>query len=162
MRRRFRGVVGSEYLPHLPQGAVNDNGTRNEDLTRLTFQPEQFDAILTLDVLEHVPDYAAALRECARVLKPGGRMYFTVPFSNASDTVVRARVRPNGNIEHLMEPEYHLDSLSPNGILCFYNYGYDLLDAATNAGFSDAYVFLYSSIEFGYLGEAQSIFVCVK
>jgi SAM-dependent methyltransferase len=33
-----------------------------------------FDAVLSTQVLEHVADPAAHLRECARVLKPGGRL----------------------------------------------------------------------------------------
>jgi SAM-dependent methyltransferase len=35
------------------------------------------DAVLSLDVLLFVPDKAAALRECARILRTGGRLGFT-------------------------------------------------------------------------------------
>lgn len=38
------------------------------------------DAILHTETLEHVADYAGFLAECARVLRPGGEMCFTVPF----------------------------------------------------------------------------------
>ena len=38
------------------------------------------DAILHTETLEHVVDYAGFLAECARVLRPGGEMCFTVPF----------------------------------------------------------------------------------
>lgn len=38
-----------------------------------------FDAVLLLDVLEHVPDDAAVLREIARVLRPGGMLILSVP-----------------------------------------------------------------------------------
>lgn len=38
-----------------------------------------FDAVLLLDVLEHVPDDAAVLREIARVLRPGGTLILSVP-----------------------------------------------------------------------------------
>jgi SAM-dependent methyltransferase len=39
-----------------------------------------FDAVVLTEVLEHVPDPVAALREQWRILKPGGRILVTVPF----------------------------------------------------------------------------------
>jgi ubiquinone/menaquinone biosynthesis C-methylase UbiE len=39
-----------------------------------------FDAVLCSEVLEHVPDPVAVLRELARLLKPGGSMILTAPF----------------------------------------------------------------------------------
>ncbi len=37
--------------------------------------PEPYDGIVILGVMEHIPDYAAALRQYQRLLKPGGRVY---------------------------------------------------------------------------------------
>lgn len=50
------------------------------DVQALPFRDAAFDAIKITEVLEHVPDTAAALRECCRVLRPGGRLVATVPF----------------------------------------------------------------------------------
>jgi SAM-dependent methyltransferase len=44
------------------------------DATALPFQNETFDAAFLVTVLGEIPDQDAALRELARVLKPGGRL----------------------------------------------------------------------------------------
>lgn len=49
------------------------------DAAHMPFSDGQFDALLVADVLEHLPDDAAALREFWRVLKPGGVVLLTVP-----------------------------------------------------------------------------------
>ena len=41
------------------------------------FRDAAFDAVTLFDVLEHVEDCAGALGECARVLRPGGRILLT-------------------------------------------------------------------------------------
>ncbi len=38
-------------------------------------QPGSFDAITCMEMLEHVPDPASVLSACARLLKPGGRLF---------------------------------------------------------------------------------------
>jgi SAM-dependent methyltransferase len=42
-------------------------------------------------VFEHVPDDARGFSELRRVLRPGGKMLFTVPLFDAPDTVDRVR-----------------------------------------------------------------------
>ncbi|HLC29412.1 MAG TPA: class I SAM-dependent methyltransferase [Dehalococcoidia bacterium] len=49
------------------------------DITSLPFRDEQFDAVVCVDVLEHVDDDGAALREVRRICKKGGRLVATVP-----------------------------------------------------------------------------------
>jgi ubiquinone/menaquinone biosynthesis C-methylase UbiE len=41
-----------------------------------------FDAILCTEVLEHVPEPIAAIRELSRILKPGGRIFVTAPLGS--------------------------------------------------------------------------------
>jgi SAM-dependent methyltransferase len=49
------------------------------DLLHLPFPDASVDRVIASEVLEHIPDDAAALAEIARVLKPGGRVAVTVP-----------------------------------------------------------------------------------
>jgi LSD1 subclass zinc finger protein len=50
------------------------------DLHRLPFADGTVDGIICTNVLEHVADASACIAEIARVLKPGGHLYVTVPF----------------------------------------------------------------------------------
>ena len=47
---------------------------------RLPFRDDSFDAVLSLNVLEHVKDPFLAARELMRVLKPGGELMCVAPF----------------------------------------------------------------------------------
>jgi SAM-dependent methyltransferase len=49
------------------------------DLTRLPFPDAALDIVLALDVLEHLDDERAGVREIRRVLRPGGRAVIAVP-----------------------------------------------------------------------------------
>jgi ubiquinone/menaquinone biosynthesis C-methylase UbiE len=49
------------------------------DAMRLPLASNRFDVLLAMDMLEHLPDDCRALSEFFRVLKPGGRVFATVP-----------------------------------------------------------------------------------
>ena len=67
------------------------------DLTSLPFDADTFDLVFCLEVLEHVGDDRAAVREIARVLKPGGRFVVSVP----------NRLAPKPLVERLHLPSVH-------------------------------------------------------
>lgn len=162
-KNKYPRTVGSEFLGgRCSFGCVDENGIRNETITALTFRDQSFDILISLDVLEHVPDYKSAFKECARVLRKGGKMIWSVPFAAGSpQNIVRAKIY-NGEIIHILPPEYHGDPLSGDGILCFQHFGWEMLDQMCEAGFKDAYALCFHSIEFGYLGGEQLMFVATK
>jgi SAM-dependent methyltransferase len=147
LQRACPGAEGSEFGLDAPTrlrlqawyahlGGQGDLAER--DVTRLDFTDASLDAIGSFDVLEHVPDYPAALREFARCLRPGGRLVLTVPFLEESPhTLVRARLDAQGQVEHLLPPEIHGDPVA-GGVLCYYHFGWALLDDARAAGFTHA------------------------
>jgi len=51
------------------------------DGCRLPFVEGCFDTVVATEVLEHLPEPEQVVREAARVLRPGGRLLMTVPFS---------------------------------------------------------------------------------
>ncbi|MDQ4064754.1 MAG: class I SAM-dependent methyltransferase [Actinomycetota bacterium] len=62
-----------------PLGATLD--VLGADATRLPFSDGAFDRVIASEVLEHIPDDVAALRELQRVTKAGGTIAVTVPRS---------------------------------------------------------------------------------
>ena len=120
--------------------------------------------MLSFDVLEHVEDLDAALRECHRVLRPGGTLLFAAPMQFEHGAVVdRVRVRADGSYEHLAEPEYHGNPVSSeHGSLCFRYLGLDVLDALRRISFVEVRCLLYWSREFGYLGSNQNLVITGK
>jgi GT2 family glycosyltransferase/glycosyltransferase involved in cell wall biosynthesis/SAM-dependent methyltransferase len=164
VRRHYPRAVGSEYLGEaLPWGETDHRGVRNESVTRLTFPEDSLDYLLSFDVFEHVPDHAQAFRECLRCLKPGGMLLFTVPFrADETEHLERAAMKENGEVAHLLPPEYHGDPNRSEGCLCFRHFGWSLLDDLRTAGFAQAAAHLYWSEQLGYLGGEQITFTGFK
>jgi ubiquinone/menaquinone biosynthesis C-methylase UbiE len=50
------------------------------DITAIPKPQSSFDVILCTEVLEHIPDPLAALKEFGRLLRPGGLLIITAPF----------------------------------------------------------------------------------
>ncbi len=167
-RRHWPGITGSEFIRSRRQKVVQrlrmmylarsaTLQVRHEDLTALTLPDASAGGMLSMDVLEHIADTRAVLREARRVLVPGAPFVITAPFLNGSQaTSVRAVQRPDGSILHLLEPEFHGDPLDSAGVLCFYHFGWDLLDSLRDAGFARAEVVFSWDPQFGYLSEQMA------
>jgi hypothetical protein len=164
LRKGFPFLQGSEFTQDASLISENESKKlRHEDLTQLSFPSHSFDVILSFDVLEHIPDYRSAFAECARTLKPTGKMLFSVPLDpNSVRTKIRARLRKDGTVEYLLPPEYHDDPRNPEGCLCFQHFGWEMLEEIKQAGFSSVWALSYYSREYGYLGDDQLQFLAEK
>jgi ubiquinone/menaquinone biosynthesis C-methylase UbiE len=62
----------------LAEGSIHANVVQGDAL-HLPFPDGAFDRVICSEVLEHIADDLSAMRELARVLRPGGTMAITVP-----------------------------------------------------------------------------------
>jgi 2-polyprenyl-3-methyl-5-hydroxy-6-metoxy-1,4-benzoquinol methylase len=78
------------------------------DLTELPLEPRSVDVAFCMEVLEHVHEDELALREIARVVKPGGVLVLSVPNSHAAKPLTErlgatSVHREPGPAEHVRE-----------------------------------------------------------
>lgn len=52
---------------------------------KLKFKNNFFDAVISTEVFEHIPNLKKAINECYRVLKPGGRICVSIPTKFSED-----------------------------------------------------------------------------
>jgi SAM-dependent methyltransferase len=160
IKRRHPTLYGSEYLgPDKEKGrtylyrtsAFRPRFARHEDITDLSFASESLDVFAHSDVLEHVYDYQAALRESFRVLTPGGVLVFTAPyFYDNAVSVLLGRPRPDGSQEHFFPPEYHGDGVTGKGIYTYHHFGRDIITLMQSMGFSNVTIALRYAPHHGF------------
>jgi ubiquinone/menaquinone biosynthesis C-methylase UbiE len=150
----------SEYLGDGYEPGQMVNGVRHEDLQSLSFGDNTYDLVISTEVFEHIPDPYLAHREVLRVLKPGGRHIFTVPYvAKWEEDCVRA-VLEDGKVRHLMCPEYHYDPIRPEGVLVYTIFSPAMQKRLAQLGFQ---VTTHPMVDarFGILG-ANVVFDCQK
>jgi len=169
MQNKYPNIKCSEYLTGVSEEKKEHMNhyiapftLKHQDLTNLSFDDETFKFILSFDCFEHIPDYKKAFKECFRVLKPKGKIIWSVPFDiNNQKNLVRAELNSDGSIKHHTEPEYHGNPLSDDGCLSFYTFGWELLEQLKEMGYSKTYALLYWSKKYAYLGGEQ-VLLCAE
>jgi len=66
-------------LEKMPDALSTDYLVSEADINRLPFADASFDCVICSEVLEHIPDHEAAVRELIRILKPEGTFVVSVP-----------------------------------------------------------------------------------
>jgi hypothetical protein len=149
--RRIKALVN--LTTHAPRLRTPAPFTSGSSVAALEAPSANFHAVVSENYLHFVPPIRAALAEILRVLVPGGRFVFTIPFqftaaSSEFMTEDMFSFAPKAPAEFRAGPGHKL--------------GWDLLSLLTQTGFRDATAYLYWSEELGYLGNANFIFKAVK
>jgi SAM-dependent methyltransferase len=101
------------------------------DMQQLPYADSSFDLVLHSDTLEHVPDPLRGLRECLRVLRPGGWCCFTIPIVTRRLSLNRVGLPPSYHGQATTEkPDY----------LVHTEFGSDFWELVLDAGFDECRV----------------------
>jgi len=120
---------------------------------RLPVKDSSADIVLCPEVLSRMPFLEMALSEVHRILNPGGRFVFTVPFHFRLGSSEIGVVRPN------QKNTQQRVSISTSEC---HKFGWDVLQIIRSSGFSDIELHIYWSEELGYLGPFNFLFMATK
>lgn len=100
LSKRCSRYAGVEYDPVACQMSRKKSGLQQEiiqgDARRLPFEANQFSFIVCLEVLEHLGDFEAGVKEIHRCISPDGTAIISVPY--------RKTGKKNTSAYHLYEP----------------------------------------------------------
>lgn len=161
--REIPTVRGFEYPGENYRGENPNHGFWCEDICNLSYADEEFDIIVSNDIFEHVYDYERAFSEALRVLRPGGKLIFTVPFDGNNDETVRKVELTEKGLRY-MESQWFRGSAVPGvePLRVYEIFGWDMLNTLKKVGFGDACGKIYYGLKQGYLGYLPICFEAFK
>ncbi len=127
---RGANIVGLDLdLPSMAPhtGRMNDTIAKKQarggflqgNTFELPFADGTFDRVICSEVMEHVHDYRGAIRELARVTKPGGRIALTIPTATSEFLYLRLGddyfESPGGHIR-IFRPRQLAEGLAAAGL----------------------------------------------
>lgn len=111
------------------------------DAFLLPFANQSFDRIICSEVMEHVHDYLGAIRELARVAKPGARIAVTIPTATSEHLYLRL------GDEYFESPGGHIRIFRPRDLAeGLAAAGFDTLGCGFAHGFHTPYWVLRSAM----------------
>jgi len=157
------GYVSSEYFGADHKSGEQVNGILHQDLMQTSFADGEIDLLLSSDVFEHIPDPYKAFAEVHRILKPGGRHLFTVPFyQEAFHDEVRTYLDESGNRVDQLPPIFHDDPIRPDeGALVYTIFSLEMLIKLTDMGYNVRMYNTWSPWK-GILGANALVFDTIK
>ncbi len=117
--------LAAEARRHQPGSTIKVGDIMQIDVTALP----PFDAVVALDVIEHVLDPDEFLRRLHGLLRPGGQLLLQTP------NVRSLRARLHGPRWNMLIPEYHFHLYSPKGLtLALERAGFSNIRTSTASG----------------------------
>lgn len=96
-----------------------------------TFEPQgpPYDAVIALDVLEHVLQPLTMVENCRELLRPGGLLMIQTPNTRSY------RARNKGAKWDMLDPDQHINLFSPDALrVLLTTVGFDVLEMTTASG----------------------------
>jgi len=112
------------------------------DITDIHYPDNSFDVIYCSHVLEHVPADRTAMRELARVLKPGGWAVLAVPITR-QQTLEDARVTSQADRTRLFGQSDHVRAYGADFADRLRECGFEVMIDSFAASLDDATVYKY-------------------
>jgi ubiquinone/menaquinone biosynthesis C-methylase UbiE len=123
------------HLNYIAQDFGQYNGTGNEgglqmqnwdnskldiisDITSIPVPDKSFDAVMCIEVFEHIPDPVSAIKEFSRLLKQGGKLILTAPFCSLTHFAPFHFYSGFNRFffeKYLLEYGFRIDEITPNG-----------------------------------------------
>ncbi len=75
----FSATAVGKGLTYASRGGIRQISWEVMDIESIAHPDESFDTVISCETIEHVPNPRKAVRELARVLRPGGKLFLTTP-----------------------------------------------------------------------------------